>query len=180
MPVYVYFIGCVDIVTKTLTSIKIGKSENPNIRLTQLQSGNPGDLVILKMIPCETNEEALKLENFFHNTYKTDRLNGEWFSISSELLTDIYMNESDTNIPPEIKQNTRRQSVAHRVLEIIRNDQNLSAKQIRNRMKWAELHEVELAIELLLRIEDIEQTRPKRTLLYATKGYNSEPLKETD
>ena len=174
MPVYVYFLGCVDIVTKTLTAIKIGKSENPNIRLTQLQSGNPGDLVILKMIPCETNEEALKLENFFHNTYKTDRLNGEWFSITAELLTDIYMNASDTTTPPEIRPNTRRQRITQRILEIIRKNQNISIKQIQNRMRWANISEIESLIELLLRIEEIEQTTPKRTILYSTKGYNRE------
>ena len=126
------------------------------------------------MIPYETNEEALKLENFFHNTYKTDRLNGEWFSITAELLTDIYMNESDTTTPPEIRQNTRRQRITQRILEIIRKNQNISIKQIQNRMRWANISEIESLIELLLRIEEIEQTAPKRTILYSTKGYNRE------
>ena len=164
MPIYVYFIGAVNIITKSLTAIKIGKSENPVNRLTQLQTGNPDDLVILKIIESENETEALKLEKFFHDTYDEDRLNGEWFSITAELLSDIYTKESDT--PTEVKISGRRQRVIQRILKILQRDPQISARQIVNRMKWANLSEVEEALEALLRQGKIRSITPKRTVLF--------------
>ena len=169
MPVYVYFIGCVNVVTKTLTAIKIGKSENPQQRLTDFKVGNPNDLVILKTVPCENQEEAERLEKSLHATYRNNQLNGEWFSITIELLTDIYLNESDIPLPEETRIIAHKQRIEQRIISVLEDNPNISAKTIQNRMRWAELAEVRAALKRLLRREAIQSEKPNRTLLYSIK-----------
>ena len=172
MSTYVYFIGCVDIITKSLTAIKIGISENPINRLTDLQGANANDLVILRTIPCENKSQALELEKSFHDIYEKDQLNGEWFSITADILREIYQILPDRSSIVEIRTQSQRQRINQRTIKILKDTPNLSAKQIQNRMKWAHLSEIEESLEYLLRRNAIKTETPKRTILYSIQ----EPL----
>ena len=71
-PSYVYFITDGDYV-------KIGKSENPNARLTEVQCGNPHELKIAHKIMCNNSESAFDLERHLQSKYWDFHVRGEWF-----------------------------------------------------------------------------------------------------
>ncbi len=77
---YVYFITTEN---KGNTPIKIGVSINPELRIKELQTGNPFKLKILKIIPCLTKSAAYALESALHELTKSTnkRMIGEWFKI---------------------------------------------------------------------------------------------------
>lgn len=56
-------------------STKIGKSTNPEKRLAQLQTGNPGRLAIVACIPGE------EWERLIHRMFAAYRMTGEWFRL---------------------------------------------------------------------------------------------------
>lgn len=57
---------------------KIGVSKHPKKRLKQNQTGSSGKLVLIETFQ---SENAFKIETTLHNTYKSSRKEGEWFSI---------------------------------------------------------------------------------------------------
>lgn len=57
------------------TRVKIGKSENPQQRLNQLQTGSSQLLELLITIDGD-------FEAQYHNVFQNDRFNGEWFKWS--------------------------------------------------------------------------------------------------
>ena len=59
--------------------IKIGKADEPELRLGQLQTGNPLRLVLLGSIEGDYEAEL-------HERFKFSRLEGEWFAPAKELL----------------------------------------------------------------------------------------------
>lgn len=61
--------------------IKIGITENLELRLSQLQTSNPFPLVVIHTLALEI-EKLKKFENFFHKLFSHNRLNGEWFKPS--------------------------------------------------------------------------------------------------
>ena len=67
-------------------NIKIGKANNPEKRLAQLQTGNPRALRLLNVIKCETENDAFELESFLHTILQSTHLNGEWFHLPIERL----------------------------------------------------------------------------------------------
>lgn len=67
--------------------IKIGKSKDPHARLAALQVGAPYPLRVLLIV-----EEP---EHKLHRRFKADRLQGEWFRPSSDLLR--YIQERSPN-----------------------------------------------------------------------------------
>ena len=58
---------------------KIGVSNNPNLRLKQLNTGNSAELNIISTYPTEF---AYKIEGALHRKYSYLRKNGEWFDLS--------------------------------------------------------------------------------------------------
>lgn len=73
----IYFIRC------TATgSIKIGLSANPWKRLSKMQSDSPGVLEMLGAEPGGADREAE-----LHQRFAKDRLRGEWFRPSDEIVT---------------------------------------------------------------------------------------------
>ncbi len=64
--------------------IKIGftSKEDPQERLRDLQTGNPEQLHLIAII-------AGNVERELHEQFKNDRISGEWFHPSPELLTFI-------------------------------------------------------------------------------------------
>jgi len=69
---YVYLIGYD-------TTVKIGKSNDVNARLSNLQTANPVELHIIGVMGCKSETDALELESFLHEKYSKDNLRGEWF-----------------------------------------------------------------------------------------------------
>tara|TARA_Y100001937_G_C7123804_1_gene333899 strand:- start:322 stop:1113 length:792 start_codon:yes stop_codon:yes gene_type:complete len=73
--VLVYFIESLE-----SKKIKIGTSKNPKARLKQLQTSNPSQLKILKVIPGGFAKEFQ-----IHRKFSQSRVCGEWFKDSEEL-----------------------------------------------------------------------------------------------
>lgn len=62
--------------------IKIGKANNVERRMKELQTGNPKKLEILKIIKCSNEQEAYELERFLHSILHSVQSFGEWFHLS--------------------------------------------------------------------------------------------------
>ena len=58
---------------------KIGVAKNPRKRLSQLQTGNSSELLLVDVYETE---EAYKIEKILHRRYSHLRKQGEWFSFS--------------------------------------------------------------------------------------------------
>jgi len=99
---YVYFIR-----SGKKGAIKIGKSNNPEKRVKELQTGNPYKLYLIAFIHCETEEGAIKLERKIHRLFKKRRMIGEWFHphINLKDVTEIKFKKREEqldHIDPEI------------------------------------------------------------------------------
>ena len=68
---------------------KIGKSRNPKIREKTLQSENP-NIAIVKVF----NED---IEKILHDSYKENRLRGEWFNLNNIQIKYICTKYEKTN-----------------------------------------------------------------------------------
>ena len=78
---YVYFIK-----TETTPAlIKIGKSNNVEARLAQLQTGSFSSLSLCHTINCKSEQEAFELERTLHDMFKEVRINGEWFKFTGNM-----------------------------------------------------------------------------------------------
>jgi len=73
----IYFIGSLESGT-----VKIGKSNNPEKRLVELQTANPHKLVLYGVIDDVTSE----LESRLHRILDPFRLEGEWFKLTDEVI----------------------------------------------------------------------------------------------
>lgn len=60
--------------------IKIGKADNPEVRLKQLQTGSHAELRLIGTIAAEAAREQE-----MHQAFATDRIRGEWFAATPEL-----------------------------------------------------------------------------------------------
>lgn len=58
---------------------KIGVSKHPNLRLKQLNTGNPS---ITKLVETYQSTYAFKIENTLQHLYTHLKKNGEWFELS--------------------------------------------------------------------------------------------------
>lgn len=65
--------------------IKIGKSNNPKKRMSELQVGNARDLHLLFQIPTVSEKAAFEAEKMLHRVYRDYSANGEWFKIHGKL-----------------------------------------------------------------------------------------------
>lgn len=59
--------------------IKIGHTNNVVVRLKALQTAHASPLKLLYTIPCDSREEAIKLEQSLHTRYWRKHVGGEWF-----------------------------------------------------------------------------------------------------
>lgn len=59
--------------------IKIGIAQNPEKRITELQTGNPNPLLLLCKAPVNSRKQAEFLERELHNYFSYCRMEGEWF-----------------------------------------------------------------------------------------------------
>ena len=76
---YVYVIKCQDY-------YKIGKANNVDSRLRDLQVSNPYDLELIKTFEVD---DGFRFEKFLHKTFKNKHSRGEWFKLSREDLVKI-------------------------------------------------------------------------------------------
>ena len=83
---------------------KIGKSDNPTKRTSQLQTGNPYELYVYKTLPGYA-----RLEKMLHNYFKEKKIKREWFNITFEDVDDIvkqYNEAKEENEPfSELEEN---------------------------------------------------------------------------
>jgi hypothetical protein len=73
----VYFIGSTE-----LGAVKIGAAKNPHKRLESLQTSSPYELTLYLVIQ---NANEIK-EKQLHELFKEDRLKGEWFKLSDNMI----------------------------------------------------------------------------------------------
>jgi hypothetical protein len=69
---------------RAASRIKIGWSRNVGTRLAQLQTANPDPIVLLATTPG-----GRALERQLHERFASDRVSGEWFDATDELLNHI-------------------------------------------------------------------------------------------
>jgi hypothetical protein len=81
LTLYIYFISSDDVPDYP---IKIGYARDPEMRLLELQVGNPYTLKILGHI-----EGTCRHEYWLHHEFAKSRLQGEWFSRTPELMKRI-------------------------------------------------------------------------------------------
>lgn len=76
---YVYMIKAGD---GKKPKVKIGVSERPKNRMRALQTGNPDVLSLVMTIKCNSRPDAFRVEKAIHSGLKSNRVNGEWFTVS--------------------------------------------------------------------------------------------------
>ena len=65
--------------------------------------------------------------------------------------------------------NSEHQRVCNRIIELLKKSPMLSAKQLQNRMNWADIKDIDLAIDLMVKMQILGTNYPKRTMLYFVK-----------
>lgn len=82
--------------------IKIGKSKNPKQRMTELNGGNPRDIILYAQVATADYGD---LERRMHEHFSECRIKREWFTLShelrfviSELMKNLYPTELDLGI----------------------------------------------------------------------------------
>lgn len=84
---------------------KLGVSDNPKTRLTQLQTSNPLPLklVSLRPIPSEINREQYERE--VHQALSASRQQGEWFLITQRLKDWVSHNMLSVSVDEQMRMN---------------------------------------------------------------------------
>jgi len=72
--------------------VKIGKSTNPEDRLTTLQSACPYELEVFTTF--DVIGDWRTVESHLHDVYSSDSVRGEWFDIPTRQL--VYLDEINT------------------------------------------------------------------------------------
>ncbi|MBL4823316.1 MAG: GIY-YIG nuclease family protein [Colwellia sp.] len=87
-PRFIYLIRC-----KSTNFYKIGKTNNIDVRLRDLQTGCPFELKVIFIAEADMGDflgrEISYLETFLQNNYKVDHKRGEWFELTYEYIADI-------------------------------------------------------------------------------------------
>ena len=78
---YLYIINETD-----STNYKIGRSYQVENRIKSLQTSNANKLILIDKYQCKT---CSVLEKRIHNNLKDKKLNGEWFTLSSDELNNV-------------------------------------------------------------------------------------------
>lgn len=67
---------------------KIGKADNVDVRLKQLQTSNAKPLFVIGYIPCKNPTSALRKEDAFHMKFSKSKASGEWYKIDISKAID--------------------------------------------------------------------------------------------
>lgn len=78
--------GFVYVIVAENSYCKIGKTTNPDDRLSRLQTGNPFQIRYEILIRCDDNHAV---EQALHRRFDQKNMTGEWFRLSPEDINDI-------------------------------------------------------------------------------------------
>ena len=62
---------------------KIGKANNVEKRLNQLQTASPRKLTITQAFPFLSEKEAFNFEKYLHRTFEPFKVNNEWYDLKT-------------------------------------------------------------------------------------------------
>lgn len=116
-----------------LNPIKIGrtKSDNPIKRLKGFSIFSPYGFQIIGFI--QTNN-SVGMELFFHEKYKKNRLNGEWFNIPIDVIkNEILQNEFGVLIFNINNENNKNNILKSEIIKLKNSGHNVT--QISNKLK---------------------------------------------
>jgi hypothetical protein len=83
LAMYVYFM-------KAKNRMKIGKANNPEERLKELQVGCPFPLSIIAKIPCRSERESMRMERLMHKYFAKYHKQGEWFKCTPWVMNQAW------------------------------------------------------------------------------------------
>jgi hypothetical protein len=69
--------------------IKIGKADDVMTRLRMMQCGSPDRLTVLKVVTERVSDVVHLSERLYHLQFALDRIHGEWFKPSADLMAFI-------------------------------------------------------------------------------------------
>ena len=95
---------------------KIGKSDNPTKRTSQLQTGNPYELYVYKTLPGYA-----RLEKMLHNYFKEKNIKREWFNITFEdvdgIVEQYYEAKEENELFSELEENNKESEEKDNILD---------------------------------------------------------------
>ena len=98
---------------------------------------------------------------------------GDFLIHDEDMLRSVRLAEYNSTVVEVLFENfasSEHQRVCNRIMEILKKTPLLSSKQLQNQMRWADIKEIDLCLDLLIKMEIIAFQKPKRTPLYfATK-----------
>jgi hypothetical protein len=74
--------------------VKIGRARNVKKRLDALQTSHSRELRLVGVIACEN---AVEVETAWHDTYRNQRVRGEWFRV------DLLLQRAIRNLVPRVE-----------------------------------------------------------------------------
>ena len=75
--------------------IKIGVANNVEVRMAELQIGNPYELILLASIPVSSRKRAEALEKSLHRKFAGQHIRGEWFQRNIDVKEAIEFFEAE-------------------------------------------------------------------------------------
>jgi len=76
---FVYIVQC-----NELNKVKIGRTNNPELRIKSLQVGSPAELHLVATIECDPIRETV-----LHRAFESVHSHGEWFNTSPEAVIEL-------------------------------------------------------------------------------------------
>jgi hypothetical protein len=89
---YVYFIREVG-----SHYVKIGYSNDPDLRIGALQTGNPRPLEVMHLFTLTDRMTAQRIERTYQARYQKSHVRGEWFVLSASDLEDVKLSTEIAN-----------------------------------------------------------------------------------
>lgn len=81
---------CFVYLIQSSTAVKVGIANNPQNRLSGLQTSHHEKLTICYTLECPDRQAAQRAEAMIHARYADDRLEGEWFDVDADtIIQDI-------------------------------------------------------------------------------------------
>lgn len=101
--------------SKNNSPVKIGYTQDIDRRLAEIQVHNPYPVSLLFTLPCESLDQAKKLERFLHRQlYKHNHLHGEWFLLGNisipKLLDKFNTSHKHLNYDTEVSKQSAKSS----------------------------------------------------------------------
>lgn len=93
---YVYFIGFINSHSDDVY-IKIGKAKDIKRRISNLQCGNPFELMEFARVVVKTKDksfDAHTLEDWFREAYKSCHVRGEWYCLNRDKWSEYMKSEN--------------------------------------------------------------------------------------